>query len=161
MFFNLQCAHFARRFCAAMQKLSSVLLVDDDPTTNYINELLLTKQGVTDRVLVAQNGEEALTLLAQTCAAGASTCPDLVLLDINMPVMGGIDFLEAFQPPFPAPSIVVIFLTTSLNPHDLARLNLLPHAGLLSKPLTRDKLADVLEQHFQRQLPAPVAPQLW
>ena len=137
-----------------MKKLSAVLLVDDDETTNFLNEHLLRKLGVADTVLMARNGEEALHLLAETCVPGATNCPELILLDMNMPVMSGIDFLEAFQPVPPAQPIRVIILTTTMHPHDLARLQLLPHAGLLHKPLTRDKIDTVLRDHFQRQLPA-------
>ena len=139
-----------------MQKLPSVLLIDDDPTTNFLNELLLKKSGVTDEVLVARNGEQALILLARTCppAPAGPACPALILLDLNMPVMDGIEFLEAYQPPFPAPPIVVVVLTSSLHPNDLHRLQILPHAGLLNKPLTRAKLDQLLREHFKRQLPA-------
>jgi len=137
-----------------MHKLSSILLVDDDETTNFLNAHLLKSLGVTDQVLVAHNGQEALSLLARHCAPSAATCPVLVLLDINMPVMGGIDFLEAYQPQPPAPPIQVAILTTSVHPHDLERLCALPHIALLHKPLTREKINALLQAHFQRQLPA-------
>jgi CheY-like chemotaxis protein len=69
-----------------MLPLPNVLLVDDDPTTNYLNKLLLTRMGVAQQVLVAENGEQALRTLDQTCQAPAdSTCPRLILLDMNMP----------------------------------------------------------------------------
>lgn len=137
-----------------MKKLSLVLLVDDDATTNFLNEHLLNKLGVAEAVLVARNGEEALRLLAETCA-NPVTCPELVLLDLNMPVMSGIAFLEAFQPPPPALPICVVVLTTTAHPHDLARLAGLPYAGLLHKPLTRAKVDALLREHFQRQLNTP------
>ena len=137
-----------------MHKLSSVLLVDDDETTNFLNAHLLKSLGVTDQVLVAINGREALSLLARHCTPPATTCPLLVLLDINMPVMGGIDFLEAYQPQPPAQAIRVAVLTSSVHPRDLERLRQLPHIALLHKPLTRDKINTLLQEHFQRQLPA-------
>lgn len=137
-----------------MQKLSSVLLVDDDDTTNFLNAHLLKSLGVTDQVLTAHNGQEALSLLAHHCTPHATTCPALVLLDINMPVMGGIDFLAAFQPLLPAPAIRVAILTTSVHPHDLERLQALPHLALLHKPLTREKINRLLQEYFQRELVA-------
>ncbi len=141
-----------------MQKLSSILLIDDDPTTNFLNERLLTSLGVSDHFLVATNGQEALDLLAQACYPGSSTCPALVLLDINMPIMNGIEFLEAYYPSPPTPPFVVIILTTSTHPRDLARIGSLPIAGLINKPLTKAKIAVILQSHFQRQLPdQPVA----
>ena len=127
-----------------MHKLPSVLLVDDDETKNFLNAHLLKSLGVTDQVLVAHNGQEALSLLARHCTPPAATCPMLVLLDINMPVMAGIDFLEAR----------VAILTTSMHPRDLERLEQLPHIALLHKPLTREKINILLQEHFQRQLSA-------
>ncbi|SDY59562.1 response regulator [Hymenobacter psychrophilus] len=50
-----------------MRKLCRILLVDDDETTNFLNAHLLQSPGVTDHVLVARNGQQALSLLAQHC----------------------------------------------------------------------------------------------
>jgi CheY-like chemotaxis protein len=134
-----------------MQKLSSILLVDDDPTTNFLHEQLLLSLGVTDHCLVAENGADALSLLAEHAPPG-DACPALVLLDVHMPVMDGIEFLEAYiQPPSTPP--VVIVLTTSVHARDQARMAKLPVADWVSKPLTRAKVDAILQQHFQRQLP--------
>jgi CheY-like chemotaxis protein len=63
--------------------------VDDNSTSNFLHELLLTKLGLTEHIAVAENGAEALALLARAYAAPASTpYPALILLDVNMPVMG-------------------------------------------------------------------------
>jgi CheY-like chemotaxis protein len=137
-----------------MQKLSSVLLIDDDETTNFLNEHLLKSLGVTDHVLLAYNGQEALSLLAQHCISPATTCPMLVLLDLNMPVMGGIEFLEAYQPLPPALPIRVVILTSSTHPRDLQRLQALPHLTVLHKPLTPAKIDALLQKYFPRHLTA-------
>ncbi|OUJ72170.1 response regulator [Hymenobacter crusticola] len=135
-----------------MSALASVLLVDDDPTTNFLNKLLLQRMGVTEQVLIAENGEQALRTLAQTCHNTDSTCPRLILLDMNMPVLNGLAFLEAYvQMPLAQQSaIVIVMLTTSLHPIDLARAQELPIAGFLNKPLTKEKVTDLLTQHFAR-----------
>ena len=126
-----------------------VLLVDDDQTTNFLNKLLLTRLGVTEQVLTAANGEEALRVLVQQAGAPA-TCPNLILLDMNMPVLNGLAFLEAYTqlPPTVQAAIVIVMLTTSLHPVDLARAQELPIAGFLNKPLTKEKVADLLREHF-------------
>ena len=132
-----------------MRKLSSVLLIDDDPVTNFLHEQLLTSLGVTDHCLVAENGAQALALLAEL---GDKPSPALVLLDVHMPVMGGVDFLEAYvQPPSPPP--VIVILSTSVHPHDQSRLATLPVADWVSKPLTREKIDALLQQYFHQQLP--------
>ncbi|MDF7815927.1 response regulator [Hymenobacter sp. YC55] len=133
-----------------MPALTSVLLVDDDPTTNYLNTLLLTRMGVTEQVLVAENGEQALRTLVQTCTADKTSCPRLILLDMNMPVLNGLAFLETYVqlPLAQQQAIVIVLLTSSLHPVDLARAQQLPIAGFLNKPLTKEKVTALLQQHF-------------
>ena len=139
-----------------MQKLPAILLVDDDTTTNFLNELLLKSLGVTEQLLVAENGALALEVLNQAFAQPeVSECPILVLLDVNMPVMNGIEFLEAYQelPLARQRAVVIVMLTTSLHSRDLARIQELSIAGLVSKPLTREKIDTILQVNFQRALP--------
>jgi CheY-like chemotaxis protein len=134
-----------------MPALTSVLLVDDDPTTNFLNKLLLTRMGVAEQVLVAEDGEQALRTLNQTCInSEGSACPQLILLDMNMPVLNGLAFLEAYvqMPLAHQQAIVVVMLTTSLHPLDLARAQQLPIAGFLNKPLTQEKVTALLTRHF-------------
>jgi len=134
-----------------MPALTSILLVDDDSTTNFLNKLLLTRMEVAEQVLVAENGEQALRLLDQTCRAPVDTaCPRLILLDMNMPVLNGLGFLEAYTQMTLAqqPPIIIIMLTTSLHPDDLLKAQQLPINGFMSKPLTREKVADLLAQYF-------------
>ncbi|WP_426061248.1 response regulator [Hymenobacter sp. B1770] len=140
-----------------MASISCTLLVDDDDTTNYLNQALLRRMAVSDEVLVAVNGQQALDLLHAHCERPtSSTCPALVLLDMNMPRMNGFEFLQAYaqRPAWENPKVVIIMLTTSLNPHDVALMQGLPIAGYLTKPLTRDKVNQVLQEHFS---PSPAA----
>ena len=135
-----------------MPKLRCVLLVDDDPTANYLNRKLLEKLAIADHVRVALNGLEALAVLAAECPEAGPSCPALIFLDINMPLMDGFEFLEAYQqlPLAQQQAMVIVMLTTSVHPRDLQRLETLPVAGFLSKPLNPAKVHDILQAHFSR-----------
>jgi len=139
-----------------MSIISCTLLVDDDDTTNFLNQALLRRMAVADTVLVATNGREALDLLATHCEPPASsTCPALIMLDMKMPIMSGMEFLEAYtqRPASHNPSVIIIMLTTSLNPNDVEQMQRLPIAGYLTKPLTTEKIQQVLQQHFGYSAP--------
>jgi CheY-like chemotaxis protein len=136
-----------------MAKLTSVLLVDDDPTNNYLNERLLRRMAVANSIQVATDGQDALALLQQASATPQASYPALILLDIQMPVMNGIEFLEAYQqlPSEQQAASQVVVLTTSMDARDLARLEHLPAVGLLNKPLTQEKIESVLQQYFSTE----------
>lgn len=136
-----------------MQKLRSVLLVDDDPTNNFLNQRLLRRLNIADQVVVAENGQEALALLQPAGGAPAPSFPTLILLDIQMPIMNGIEFLQAYEllPLAQRRHTTVVVLSTSVDARDLSRLDDLPAAGRLNKPLTPEKIAQAVQLHFDRQ----------
>lgn len=138
-----------------MPTFPCTLLVDDNEITNFINTMLLHDAGIT-HTLTAYNGQEALDLLHTPCnAPGSATCPALILLDLQMPVMDGFEFLQAYaQRPLTDHPAVVIMLTSSLNPLDVARMQGLPIAGYLTKPLTEENIQRILQQHFGHAAPA-------
>ena len=141
-----------------MRRIATILLVDDDETTNFLHQRLLLRLNVSDQVLVASNGAQALGIITQPNVQFSPTNPVLVLLDLNMPVMNGFEFLEAFSalPPAQQQRAVVVVLTSSLNTQDLDRSNNLPVAGILTKPLDKEKVDSLLQMHFGLPMPAAV-----
>ncbi len=74
----------------------NVLLVDDDHIFNYLNERIIQRMGFSDEIHSARNGQEAIDLLNRYLS-GSSSLPDIIFLDLNMPVMDGFAFIEAFK----------------------------------------------------------------
>ncbi|MCK7559259.1 response regulator [Chitinophaga sedimenti] len=134
--------------------LECILLVDDDHATNFINSMIIKKAQIDVHVEVVTNGEEALEYLTGTGKFADSPRklqPGIVFLDINMPAMNGWEFLEEYNklPEAQKAQIVIAMLTTSLNPDDERKANGIEDIrGFLNKPLTVDKLLDVIERFF-------------
>lgn len=129
----------------AMKKIEKILLVDDDSINNFINARLLKKLEIADEVNISLNGEEAINYLND-----CSNCPQLILLDINMPVMDGFGFLDCYNTCACCKnSPVIVVLTTSSNKRDLERLTEYPSVtAFLNKPLTEEKITKVVKEYF-------------
>lgn len=129
------------------QKLNCVLLIDDDKTTNFLNERVIKQADYFDRIEVEQTGMEALKFLNSK----ESVQPDLILLDLNMPGMDGWEFLDEFRElqKEKQKNIIIIMLTTSQNPEDAERAKtVLEISGFKKKPLTIEMLNEILHEHF-------------
>jgi CheY-like chemotaxis protein len=131
-------------------KLKSILLIDDDKITNYLHEKLIKNSGISKKILIARNGKEALNHIAS--CGDAQELPELILLDLNMPVLGGFEFLEQFQKlgNLIKHKIKVVILSTSIHPKDKERLNNFK-VELVNKPLTEEKLLSMWEKNFKKK----------
>jgi CheY-like chemotaxis protein len=121
--------------------MKNVLLVDDDSIANFLNTKTLERMGYANQIDTALNGQEALSLFNEYYQ-GTRQLPDLILLDINMPIMDGFEFLEAFRK-LRLPRIEevrVVIVTTSSHPNDLLRAKALGVKHYLTKPLTPELL---------------------
>lgn len=130
------------------EKIESVLLVDDDSITNFINERLIKKLNITEEVKISVNGREALKYIHE--ASQSSSCPELIFLDINMPVMNGLEFLQSYsQGSYCEKKPIIIILSSSSNRHDFDELNKYPSVcGFVDKPLTEEKVKFILKEYF-------------
>jgi len=132
-----------------MQKIKNVLLVDDDNINNFINERLIKKLAMTQQVNIAVNGEEALDFLKKKNNS-QEEMPELILLDINMPVMDGFEFLREYEK-LDIPDkekVVITMLTTSTNPGDMDKFSKAKVSSYINKPLTEPKLIEIMKKHF-------------
>ncbi len=111
--------------------MALVLAVDDESDILALLELQLSGSG--HQVVTAANGREALELVR-------SRQPDVVLLDVVMPVMDGLETLECLRADPRTRPLPVIALSGKLDPHTLERLDSLGVSALIRKPHTNGEL---------------------
>lgn len=134
-----------------MKKIACTLLVDDNDNTNFLHQMVLEDMDIGGEILVATNGMEAIELIQKRLATGQAS-PDLMLLDINMPVMDGFEFMAAFkelefedhQP------LIIAMLTIALKTEDVKELQHSTAVEFLKKPLIEQSLREVLKKHSLR-----------
>ncbi|HMB64896.1 MAG TPA: response regulator [Eudoraea sp.] len=136
------------------QKLQCILLVDDDPATNFLHKMIMKRAGCAEKIVCVENGLRALEYL-QTPEHGNHPQPDLILLDINMPGMTGWEFLDRYKDLEAACRgvKVILMLTTQLDPADMEKArNIAEIDGFMHKPMTVEMLNELLRKHFEEYL---------
>lgn len=126
--------------------LKTVLVVDDDSVLHFLMKKMLLGLGVApEAIQTALSGKEALDFIVTRQLSG-EPLPDLILLDLNMPVMGGFEFLEAYKKlPFHNPDAIrIIILSSSINSQDVNRSLQLGASRYLTKPVSDIDLRQVL-----------------
>jgi len=126
-------------------KKTSLLLIDDDEVDVMTVKRAFKKNNITNPLYVANNGLEALTMLR------GNEMPKLlpgqrrlILLDLNMPKMGGIEFLRELRADPELKPLPVIVLTTSNEDQDKVEAYNLNVAGYIIKPITFTKFVEAI-----------------
>jgi CheY-like chemotaxis protein len=115
------------------KKVVHILLVEDDDLDVIDMQRSLDKMNILHRTQVAKNGEEALSILNRR--QPQERAPDVVLLDINMPKMNGLEFLAAIRQHNEYKNLRVFIITTSDEKVDHEAARKLGVAGYIVKPL--------------------------
>jgi two-component system chemotaxis response regulator CheY len=121
--------------------LKKILVVDDSALIHQMYRLVMSRYNCT--IADAMNGQEALDILA------VQHDVDLILLDINMPVMNGVQFLEKASAIGIVTRIPVIVISTEGKEEDTIRGLKLGARGYLKKPFHPSELHDLIEKIFK------------
>jgi CheY-like chemotaxis protein len=126
----------------------TILLIDDDPISIFISTSML--QNSTDFKIVSYtNAMDALDQLEQWSMLNTGPFPEIIYLDINMPIMDGWEFLDEFQkfPPVLTGNCCVVMLTSSADLRDVEKAKSYSMVkDFISKPLTGDKIISYSQQ---------------
>ncbi len=123
-----------------------ILLVDDDDVTNFLSKEMLRLYMVSPKIDIALNGQDAIDYLIER-AAQPERLPNLILLDINMPIMDGWDFLAEFDKikNLGFDKINIIMFTSSVYYEDIDRARTYATVkNIYSKPLDEQKIREII-----------------
>ncbi len=119
----------------------TILLVEDDDVDALTVERAFRELDVKQRMIRKENGEEAMKYLADP----SNSKPFLILLDLNMPRMNGLEMLQKLKEDPDMKRIPVIVLTTSKTSHDISETFNLGIAGYMVKPVDFKHFLEILE----------------
>lgn len=126
----------------------SVLLVEDEPVDVMAVERVLRTRSIRANLTVARSAEEGIASLVRaadpTARSVDEALPDLVLTDLRLPALSGLDLLDRVRKQPQLRHIPVVILSTSCQDRDVARAYALGAAGYLVKTLEFSEFADAL-----------------
>jgi CheY-like chemotaxis protein len=124
----------------------SILLVDDDEINNFISIKLIRKALFNAEITACLNGKFAIDQLAEMQRKGAEKLPDYILLDINMPIMNGWEFLDEYKRLNidPVGKTKIYIISSSVFSNDINKARSYPLVkSFISKPLSVDKIKEM------------------
>ena len=130
------------------KKLNCTLLIDDDVVSNFISEKVINNANITNELKVAKNGHVAIKYLEKCSSSGENTCPELIFLDVNMPVMDAFDFLFLYRKLHAKNKGSIVILTSSDNPNDIKHLSQFEIMDYINKPLTDEKITALMQKNY-------------
>lgn len=122
-------------------KSLNILLIEDDTIEVMKLKRAISSLQLAHTITEAQNGEDALQLLEQK-----TNLPDIILLDLNMPKINGIEFLKIVKADERLKYIPTVILTTSNNQRDLLECYKIGIAGYVLKPLKYEEYVSKIEK---------------
>ncbi|NJC27289.1 response regulator [Neolewinella antarctica] len=135
------------------KKLKQILLIDDSVSDNFIHARRIRNVNVTESIITKKNGREALDYLTEELPNNQYQQPELIFLDINMPVMNGWEFLDEYDKLMDKQKALVVLamLTTSTAESDKEKAKNYGHLStFLEKPLKEEDLLSIIQKHFPR-----------
>ena len=127
--------------------MKRIVLIDDDPTTNTLNKMIIERSELVDEVVMFEQAEQALFFLK---GEGMNQKQSLILLDINMPLMDGWDFLDEYMKlNGTRRSEKIVLLSSSIDPVDISRAEEFEKVSeFKSKPLSVEMLTNLVTKYL-------------
>lgn len=129
-----------------MNKIKTCCIIDDDPIFIYGTKRIIKEVNFCEDIIVYNNGQEGIDGLLDLFNANLPL-PQIIFLDLNMPIMNGWEFLDEFGK-FPnqhAEKIIIYIISSSVDPRDLEKVKDYEHVNnYILKPITPSDLEEIL-----------------
>lgn len=127
----------------------SILLVEDNPDDEELTLRAFRKQKISNRIDVVRDGQEALDYLSaqgKYAERNIEDKPSVILLDLNLPKIGGLDVLKEIRNREESRLLPVVILTTSREEHDVVSSYSLGANSYIRKPVDFEKFTEAVRQ---------------
>lgn len=129
----------------ADKKYRTVMLIDDNEIDNLINQKMIEAASITENIYTHTGAKSAIEFLKnmERLDVAEKVLPDVIFLDIDMPLMDGFQFLDEFEKlnDNTKKKCRIVMLTSSINPQDFNRSKKYDNVKLyLNKPLSHDSI---------------------
>jgi CheY-like chemotaxis protein len=131
-----------------MNRIKTLTLVDDDDVFVFLTTKAIEQTNLVDLIKVFENGLDALNFLKEN-KNNVDALPEIILLDLSMPIMNGWQFLEEYTKVNPTigKKITIYICSSSISPDDVKRGKTISEVSdYIIKPITKDKLIDLIKK---------------
>jgi len=126
--------------------VKSIFLIDDDPIFVFLTRMIISSTGTTSEISEFRDGQMAIDFLNNN-ASSPELLPDIIFLDLSMPVMDGWEFLKEYVllEPGLKKRITLYIVSSSISPHEVERAKTFQVVSdFLIKPLEEERVAEII-----------------
>ena len=131
-----------------MNNIQNLTIVDDDDVFVFLTKKAIEQTCLVEKIRIFGNGRDAIIYLQENCGQ-PDLLPEMILLDLNMPIMDGWQFLEKYLllEPKIGKKIIIYIITSSISPHDMERAKgISAVTDYVIKPVSKEKFIDLMKK---------------
>ncbi|WP_333600188.1 response regulator [Flavobacterium sp.] len=130
-----------------MNSVKNLLLIDDDEIFTFMTKKIIERTNLAEQIKIFENGKDAITFL-ESVAHKTALLPEIIFLDISMPILDGWGFLEEYiqlKPKF-GKKITLYIISSSVSPRDHERAKTYSDVSdFIIKPMSKEKFIDIIK----------------